>query len=364
MVQYYHLLPFIKVDKECKLYAAFSYSALTDRCKVANDLCYEILAKTNFADTARLKEKLVEIKSMLDMSIVQRGHVVALNRALSHINELNNKKECLLGLDYCDFISELVKSFDSRRDEIVNRLIMIRNQVFAKDNLIVGFTGDRNQLNMVKPLIDEFYSLLPANAIINKEEFKPNLINEAFTAQFNVNFCARGFNMDRSFNGSMPVLSNALSMDYLWQRVRVHGGAYGCMINLAPSGTVGLTSYRDPNIKSTYEAYSDISKFIDELDISLDDLLKYKIGAIGSMQAVMHDKDKADAARMIYLRGDTHEHRKQIREEVVNASIDDLKSSASMFTNGLKNSPICVIGNEAKVNSEASLFDVIRPLIK
>ncbi len=358
------ILPFTDLKGECKLYAAFSFSALASKAKLSNDLCYEIMTATDFSDTVRLREKLVEIKSMLDMSVVQRGHVAALNRALSHVNELNNKKECLLGIDYIDFISDLVKSYDSKKDEIVARLSMIRSEVFAKDNLIVGFTGSRDELNSLKPLMDEFYNKLPNKAIVNKEEFKPSMANEALTSQFNVNFVARGFNMDRDFNGAMSVLSNALSMDYLWQRVRVHGGAYGCMINMAPSGVVGLTSYRDPHIKSTLEAYDGISEFIDSLVITDEDLLKYKIGAFGASQSVMHDKDKADAARMIYLRGDTHEHRKQIREEIVKATKEDLKNISSMFKDGLRNSPVCVIGNEAKINSEKELFDTIRPLTK
>ena len=46
-----------------------------------------------------------------------------------------------------------------------------------------------------------------------------------------------------------------LSYDYLWQNVRVKGGAYGCMSNFNRIGEGYLISYRDPNLEKTMEIY-------------------------------------------------------------------------------------------------------------
>ena len=48
-------------------------------------------------------------------------------------------------------------------------------------------------------------------------------------------------------DGALRVLSTILSYDYLWNEVRVKGGAYGCGCQGGASGKVGFYSYRDPS---------------------------------------------------------------------------------------------------------------------
>ena len=60
----------------------------------------------------------------------------------------------------------------------------------------------------------------------------------------------------------MHVLNNALSMDYLWMQVRVHGGAYGCMLQTTTNGIIGFTSYRDPEISRTNKVYEEVVDYI------------------------------------------------------------------------------------------------------
>ena len=43
-----------------------------------------------------------------------------------------------------------------------------------------------------------------------------------------------------------------MSLDYLWNQVRVQGGAYGSSASSNPiSGSFVFSSYRDPNLKKT-----------------------------------------------------------------------------------------------------------------
>ena len=115
------------------------------------------------------------------------------------------------------------------------------------------------------------------------EEFIPNPHSEAIIAPFNVNFVARCGGFKEELNGNIEVLQNALNLDYLWDRVRVHGGAYGCSSRIEASGTIGFTSYRDPNIDSTDLAYKEIVNYINNINFNDEELLKYKIGALGNI---------------------------------------------------------------------------------
>ena len=124
-----------------------------------------------------------------------------------------------------------------------------------------------------------------------------------FTAPIDINFVSRVGKYSEKFHGGLMVLNNAMSMDYLWMQVRVHGGAYGCMMNIDPQGLIGFTSYRDPNIKKTNDVYQDAYKFVEAFNPDDNQLLKFKIGAIGNSESVMHVRDMADLARGLYLRG-------------------------------------------------------------
>ena len=352
-----------KKDGGSKLYVSFGYSALTDKAKVGNDLLIDLVRNTIF-DEKRLYERLCELKSSLEMSVVNRGHQVSANRALAQISELYRNREYTSGIAYIDFICDLAKNYESRKDEIIAKLQGISKTLFAKDNLVIGFTGERSQLNKLNCLMDTVYNLLPEHNSIIKSEFIPEHKDEAFKAQFNVNFCALAGKYSIPYTGAFNVLNNCLSMDYLWQRVRVNGGAYGCMLNVDPYGRIVFTSYRDPNISKTFTAYREIVDFIKNLNPTDEELLGYKIGAIGSSQAVMHDSDKAEMARSLYLRGISYEERRKTREELINTTKEELVALNQAFIEALGDTVSCVIGNSNSIDLEKDLFTDIRSLIK
>jgi len=162
----------------------------------------------------------------------------------------------------------------------------------------------------------------------------------------------------------MLVLKNAISLDYLWMQVRVHGGAYGCHIQILPDGRLGFASYRDPNIDRTMNVYQDVVDYIKSLNPDDETLLKYKIGAFSSISIVMHDSEKANTAINRYFAGSTKEDRIKLRRELVNTTKEDLKDLASMFEEALNESCMCVVGNANKIEESKINFLNKRNLVK
>ena len=73
------------------------------------------------------------------------------------------------------------------------------------------------------------------------------------------------------------------------------------------------------NVLEETVTYNNLNKylnndFIKNLNPTDEELLKYKIGAIGSSDAVLHVKDKGESARSLYLRGLSYEERKNKRD--------------------------------------------------
>ena len=349
--------------KKTKTLLKLSYSALTNNINYANELSLDILNNTLFEDEKRLYERICEIKLELEMGLSNRGHQYALRRAGSYVDEDSYINDNIDGISYIDFISDIANDFDNVKANLIKELKALKDKVFTKESFILGFTGTKDMLNKTEKYALDFYNSLSDKSSYKKELFHSNIKNEGIKAEFNVNYVARFGKYKEEFNGGLYVLAKALNYDYLWQKVRVLGGAYGCFLALR-DGSIGFTSYRDPNIKKTNDTYNEIYEFISNLEVSEDDLLKFKIGAIADIDLVLHNKGKGQLAQKNYLSNLEYDDIKKTRLELINAKASDLKSFKDLFKEALDYNAICVIGNSNKVIENKELFKEIRNLTK
>ena len=348
-----------KMNNEVIMSLVFGYSALTKNVSLVSDLLNDVIYNTKFNDYKRLNERLLEIKNTITMSISNSGHRFAARRALSYINEENYNLEVVTGINYLDFITDLCNNFDNKKEEIVTNLNNVIN-LLGKNNFVLGFTGNENMLKESKPIFNEFYDELKDNVEYEKVEFKSNILNEALEASYDVSFNAMVGKYDIAYNSGMLVLLNSIYNDFLWTEVRVKGGAYGVMPQIRRDGYVVLVSYRDPHIKNTYDVYSRIANYIDEFNPNEEELLKYKIGTLGNLTLVLHNKDKAELARSYFFKGVTEEIRNKEIDDVINAKVSDFKEYKKVFLEALKEKVITTIGNKNKIEEEKELFKNIR----
>ena len=110
--------------------------------------------------------------------------------------------------------------------------------------------------------------------------------NEGFKTSSKVQYVARAGNfIDRGveYTGALQILKVILSYDYLWQNIRVKGGAYGCMSGFNRIGEGYLVSYRDPNLEKTNEVYEGVTEYLKNFTVSDRDMTKYIIGTISNL---------------------------------------------------------------------------------
>lgn len=79
-----------------------------------------------------------------------------------------------------------------------------------------------------------------------------------------VNYIAKGANLysaGYALDGSAYVINKILGTSWLWDRVRVSGGAYGGFSDFdSHSGMFTYVSYRDPNFMKTLNVYDGTSQ--------------------------------------------------------------------------------------------------------
>lgn len=356
--------PYHDKNNESRFQFVCYFSALGNKLNDANELVSDILFNTIFNDYKRLKELINEQAVNLEMGVSGKGHVVALTRALAGVDEGNYLADLTSGIGYLDFIKDVANNFDSKKEEIVAKLNDSIKKILSKERFTLGFVGQRDFYEANLNVFDKFYSSLSDNIVNLEESYTPFRVSEGIVAPYNVNYVSRAGKTDIPFNGANFVLNNALGMDYLWNEVRVHGGAYGCMVRATRYGTIGFTSYRDPEVKKTNETYEKVIDYIKNFNFNDEELLKFKIGAIGSLDSVLHPSNKGFQAQSLYFQGITYLDECKYRKELISATNDDIKALSKNYQEMLSYNNICVIGNKDKIEVFKDSLDNIRPLVK
>ena len=95
-------------------------------------------------------------------------------------------------------------------------------------------------------------------------------MNEGITTPGKVQYVVMGGNFVKhgyAYKGAMRVLEKILSYEYLWTKIRIQGGAYGASARFNVNGLMVLTSYRDPQLAKTVDAYKELADWLwDEFD--------------------------------------------------------------------------------------------------
>lgn len=136
--------------------------------------------------------------------------------------------------------------------------------------------------------------------------------------------------------------------DFLWNNVRVIGGAYGANARFTRYGVLSITSFRDPHIKETIDMYNKIPAFLANLQLTETEFLKYKIGAISSGQYSLDPESLYNTAIDRYRSGiNPNVVRMNIRG-IVDCDIETLRAQASMYERMLEG-PLVVFGSREQV---------------
>lgn len=331
-------------------------------------LISELIVDTKLEDSARIKELLLQMKSRMEMNIINSGNAVVAGRVSSYFSAHGKYMERLNGLDFYWFISDIIENFDSKRDNIIVSLKKVYKTIFNKNNLIISFTGGENDFSTVRDNLEIITRSLNKEEIIAKEyNFKEEKLNEGILSSANVQYVSKGANFKKlayDYNGSMRVLGTILNGDYLHNRIRAQGGAYGAGISFDRSGQLTTFSYRDPNLSETIDVYNNMSDYVEKLSLSQSELTQFIIGTIARLEPAMTPHMKGQIAASRYISNIDQEDVQKTRDQVLSTKLEDIKSFAPLLADTMKEDYICVLGNELKIKDNKELFKNLIKLIK
>lgn len=340
---------------------------LYDKLPEAMDLLKEMLLHSKIEGEKRLKEILSEVKSRLQMSLSSCGNSVSANRAMSYFSETAKISDLTLGIGFYRVVADYEEHFEEKKEELIQKLKSLAGYVFTKENLLAGVTCDEKGFVKVPEAVKGLWEALPrAKEVRPFAKMTLEQKNEGFMDASKVQYVSRAGNFKNagfSYTGVLRILKVILSYDYLWQNVRVKGGAYGCGGGFMRGGNVFFSSYRDPNLKKTDEIYDKMPEYIRNFCADERDMTKYIIGTVSELDTPLNPAAKGMRSLTAHLMQVDFEDVQRERDEIIGATKEDIQKTADLIAAVLAQRNFCVIGNEEKIMDHKDMFYETRQLL-
>ena len=340
--------------------------ALYEEQETAFSLLREMLMTSKTDDAKRLREIIAETKSRLQMAFQTSGHSMAALRAMSYFSGSAEFSDMTGGVDFYRFIEELDAQFEKKQPEIAEKLSELMDFLFRPENLVVSCTAERKSLEGLTEQVEKLSLTLHRDGKKAVAwSVKPEKKNEGLKTSAQIQYVCRAGNFRAAglpYTGALKVLRTIMSYDYLWNNIRVKGGAYGCMNNYARTGNAYLVSYRDPNLEKTNEIFEKSVDYTESFDVSERDMTKYIIGTVSSMDTPLTPNAKGARSMSAWMTGLTPEDVQKERDEVLSCGCEEIRALAPYLKAVLEQDCICVIGNEKKLEEQKELFDRVESL--
>ncbi len=336
----------------CRVFIKTTFSVLEKNLSLATALVCEILKHTRFDDTDLIKETLLQSNEGLYQMIIERGHTYASGRALKNFSAFSAVQEKLNGYDTYSHLSELSKNFDARIGDFCDFAKNITENILVANRLTLSETASEahSELLGIIPLLGKNNNDSPE---FMTPELSKKTEKEAIQIPAGISFIGYAGNLSQygeKFSGALAVLSGILTYGYLWNEIRVKGGAYGCGFAANAFGNIMFRTFRDPSPIRSLEICRKTSDYINELCQSDEAIEKYIISSIASSEPLKSPSEKGAAADGEYFSGTTYEQLCSRRAAMLSLKKPDLLSACPIFDKMKNEASECIIGHEGIIS--------------
>ena len=337
-----------------------SVSSLNENVSYIPTLINEVLLHSKFTKK-EVKQVVVQLANELKQHIIGNGMQIAMKLSAScYDSEAAYITSCSMGPKVYEFFNNLAKNYNHK--EVSNKLKEVSNRLFNKYNVTVSMSGNKETLQLLKDKVKEIK--LPRKSYENVLKVKlSNESKNALSIPSGVSYNSLSANLENikeTFKGSAVVLMQIVNYDYLWAEIRVKGGAYGCGLSIGRNNNVSIGSYRDPNVKSTYEAFKNIVNYLDGFKASKEEFRSYVIGSMSNFDAPLSIPSLINAWDINYLANYTKKDKLALKKDILRTTLKDIKAYKEVFVKLLENSSEYTIGNQDKIKEYS--FDEVKSL--
>ena len=314
----------------------------------------DVLNGVRLDNQERFRQMVLEEKASEESGLIPGGHGVVLSRLRAHFSEADWVSEIMGGVDYLFFVRDLAQKVDSDWPSVLAKLEQIRALLVNRANMLCNVTVDEANWNLFQPQLADFLASFATAEPTHHQWQRSDLpTHEGLTIPAQVHYVGKAANLyDLGYehHNSMAVVTNHLRTGYLWEQVRMKGGAYGAFMPFdSYTGVLAMVSYRDPNLLETLAVYDKVADHLRHLEMSEDEVTKNIIGVIGGMDGYQLPDAKGYTALTRHLLGITAEYRQQKRDEVLTTTPAHFRQLGDWLKAFAENGRVAVLGSAESI---------------
>ena len=325
-------------------YFCVSFSALDRNLEKAEEMVLELVLRTRFDQKEKLLELLHQDVDDVDQGAVSHGQALGVRAVLSAYTARGALLEAREGTAYIRFLHGLLDNFEERWTEFerMNRWLTER---IGRKRLVMSVASSE------LPDVKRMAAMLPEGTVCAADtHYECHLPDKtAIRIPAQISFAVRGWSLGvagKAYSGRMEVMDQIVSLAYLWNTVRVQGGAYGTGQKVTDLGDCMQYSFRDPTPDRSLEKFTHVGEFLREFARSGEPLDGYIISVVNSFDPMLPASAKANDADMRYFLGRTEKDMKRIRDEMLSLTMADLPEYADLMDRFGREGRVCIVGHD------------------
>ena len=344
-----------------KPYLLVSAGALSEKIDALASIPREVWSSTVFEDTDRMRDVLTQVRIGMEQNFLMAGHSAALARAASYTSPSALLTEQLGGVDFYRFLRELCEHFDERKDALCAKLAELSEQIFTRSDTVASFTGSDEDY-------ERYWACAGDLGLTERTDTAGKLVvpapqpkREAFIIPSDICFAAQAIDpraLGIEVTGAWSVASNALSYDYLWNEIRVKGGAYGCGFRTGERRAAFYT-YRDPAIDPSLARIERAGAWLADFHPDPEAFEGFIVSCVSGVDAPVKPYALTKRRNTTYLAKIAPDRRVRARAEMLATTPDELRALGESVGRIAHEAPACVFGGRDVIEASTAGWTVV-----
>ena len=331
-----------KDPARCAVMLCASVACLPENTEKALSLMAEILLRTDFSSDEKILEIAQQIEIGMRQRVISSGNLIAARSVLSHYSAEYVLKNRLEGDEAVRYVHDFARQPEQSLPALRAMAARLRGQSFCRQRALLSLTAD--QPIQWQPLLSVLPEGTPLPDYGTWTREAP--LRQGYRIPAQVGYAVRGYHLSQCgfpFHGAMWLASSLLSLGYLWNQVRVRGGAYGAGFSIDRMGNMYSWSYRDPTPDRTLEVCTRLSEALREFVAGDESLDKYIISTLNDLNPLLSARDQGALADSRYLNGYTRDLAERIRGEILHATPEDILRFCDALDAFAEKGAVCVV---------------------
>ena len=324
------------------MFSAFG-ACLKEQSEEAAALLGELLTETVWDDADLLKDVLQQMSVGAKMSLAGDGIRYAMMRVASYRTAAGAANERIGGVSFVQWMNKTLEGGKDALLALLQDMQRIAKRLVTRERL----TFSRSEA-LPEQTIDMLVGVLPSDGQKPQAQAQfplSGVRREGILIPAQIGYAIEGSNLylhGKTYHGSIPVLANVLNYQYLWNEIRVQGGAYGCGFVGRDSGDTAFYTYRDPQPGRSLGVFKRAADFVRTFCASSPDLTGPILSSVSALDPLRNSEEKIAAAESRRFRGISEDEITARYRTLIHTEPEDLLALCGALEDIANDDAICV----------------------